>query len=317
VSDRLTAGGAAEVVWERDPCILPKAIKTEAEIAGARAAHLRDGAAMAEFLAWLDQTAPEGDLSEIDVVRRLEEIRAGGGELRDISFETICGAGPNGAIVHYRVTEASNRRVVPGELLLVDSGAQYADGTTDITRTIAVGPVPAAAVRPFTLVLKGLVAMCRLAWPEGLAGRDLDAMARVALWRAGMDYDHGTGHGIGSYLGVHEGPQSLSRRGLEPLAPGMILSIEPGYYREGAFGIRLENLAVVRPPEPVAGGDRAMLSFEVLTLAPIDRRLIDASLLDAAERDWLDSYHARVAETLAPLLDPETARWLRAACQPL
>ncbi len=317
ISDRIEAAGRAEVVWERDPCILPKAIKTPAEIAGARAAHLRDGVAMAEFLAWLDLTAPEGGLGEIDVVRRLEEIRAAGGKLRDISFETICGAGPNGAIVHYRVTEATNRQVVPGEILLVDSGAQYADGTTDITRTMAVGPVPHAAVRPFTLVLKGLIAMCRLNWPEGLAGRDIDAVARVALWRAGMDYDHGTGHGIGAYLGVHEGPQSLSRRGLEPLLPGMILSIEPGYYREGAFGIRLENLAVVRPPQPVAGGDRDMLGFEVLTLAPIDRRLIDANLLEPAERAWLDAYHARVAETLTPLLDPETARWLRAACLPL
>jgi Xaa-Pro aminopeptidase len=317
VSDRIAAAGRAEVVWERDLCILPKAIKTSAEIAGARAAHLRDGAAMAEFLAWLDLTAPEGGLTEIDVVRRLEEIRAATGKLRDISFETICGAGPDGAIVHYRVTEAANRQVTQGELLLVDSGAQYADGTTDITRTVAVGAPPHAAIRPFTLVLKGLIVMCRLLWPEGLAGRDIDAVARTALWRAGMDYDHGTGHGIGSYLGVHEGPQSLSRRGLEPLLPGMILSIEPGYYREGAFGIRLENLAVVRPPQPVAGGDRDMLGFEVLTLAPIDRRLIEAAQLEPAERAWLDAYHARVAETLAPLVEPETARWLRAACQPI
>ncbi|HRO12630.1 aminopeptidase P family protein [Amaricoccus sp.] len=317
VSDRIAAAGRAELVWERDPCILPKAIKNPAEIAGARAAHLRDGLAMAEFLAWLDATAPEGGLSEIDVVRRLEEIRAATGQLRDISFETICGAGPNGAIVHYRVSEASNRLVSPGEILLVDSGAQYADGTTDITRTVAVGEAPAEAIRPFTLVLKALVAMCRLTWPEGLAGRDIDAVARVPLWQAGMDYDHGTGHGIGSYLAVHEGPQSLSRRGPEPLLPGMMLSIEPGHYREGAFGIRLENLALVRPPAAVRGGDRPMLGFEVLTLAPIDRRLIDLRLLDAGERAWLDAYHARVAEALSPHLDPETARWLRAACQPL
>ena len=317
VSDRIAATGAAEVVWERDPCILPKACKTEAEIAGARAAHLRDGAAMAEFLAWLDLTAPEGGLTEIDVVKKLEATRAATGQLRDISFETICGAGPDGAIVHYRVTEATNRPVRPGELLLVDSGGQYADGTTDITRTVPVGPVPPEAVRPFTLVLKGLIAMSRLRWPEGLAGRDIDAVARTALWRAGMDYDHGTGHGIGSYLGVHEGPQSLSRRGLEPLLPGMILSIEPGYYREGAFGIRIENLAVVRPPEVPEGGDRPMLGFETLTLAPIDRRLVDRGLLEPDERAWLDAYHARVAETLAPLVEPETARWLRAACQPL
>lgn len=316
IADRL-AGGGAERVPERDPCILPKAAKTAAEIAGARAAQLLDAAAVAAFLAWLDHTAPEGGLTEIDVVTKLEGFRAATGALRDISFETICGAGPDGAIVHYRVTEASNRRVVPGELLLVDSGAQYLDGTTDITRTVAVGTAPRDAIRPFTLVLKGLIAMSRLRWPEGLAGRDLDAVARAALWGAGYDYDHGTGHGVGAYLGVHEGPQSLSRRGLEPLLPGMILSIEPGYYREGAFGIRIETLAVVTPPEVPAGGDRAMLGFETLTLAPIDRRLIDPALLDPPERAWLDAYHARVLDAVAPLVDPETARWLRTACAPL
>ena len=303
VADRLRDGGA-ELVWADDPCILPKACKTPAEIAGARAAHLRDGAAMAEFLAWLDATAPGGTLSEIAVVRRLEEIRAATGALRDISFETICGSGPNGAIVHYRVTEASDRRIAPGELLLVDSGAQYPDGTTDVTRTVAVGPAPEAAARPFTLVLKGLIAMSRLAWPEALEGRHLDAVARAALWRAGLDYDHGTGHGVGSYLGVHEGPQSLSRRGTEALRPGMIVSIEPGYYREGAFGIRCENLAVVRPPQVPEGGDRPMLGFETLTLAPFDRRLIDAGALEAEERAWLDAYHARVAAALAPAVEP-------------
>lgn len=317
VFDRLGAAPDAEVVPERDPCILPKAQKTEAELAGTRTAHLRDGAAFAEFLAWLTLTAPEGGLTEIDVVRRLEEIRAATGVLRDISFETICGAGPNGAIVHYRVTEASNRVISPGELLLIDSGAQYLDGTTDITRTVAIGPVPAEAIRPFTLVLKGVIAMSRARWPQGLAGRDIDAIARAALWRAGLDYDHGTGHGVGAYLGVHEGPQSLSRRGLEPLLPGMILSIEPGYYRDGAFGIRTENLVVVRPPETPAGGDRPMLSFETLTLAPIDRRLIDAALLDADERAWLDAYHARVLAALAPRVETETARWLTGACAPL
>jgi Xaa-Pro aminopeptidase len=315
VADRLAAG--AEIVWQRDPCILPKACKTPAEIAGMRAAHLRDGAAMAEFLAWLDLTAPEGGLTEIDVVRKLESIRVATGALRDISFDTISGAGPNGAIVHYRVTEDSNRRVAPGELLLVDSGAQYADGTTDITRTVAVGTAPPEAVRPFTLVLKGMIAMSRLRWPEGLAGRDIDAVARAALWRAGLDYDHGTGHGVGAYLGVHEGPQNLSRRGLEPLLPGMILSIEPGYYREAAFGIRIETLAVVTPAETPEGGERPMLGFETLTLAPIDRRLIDPALLEPDERAWLDGYHARVAEAVAPLVGPETARWLRAACAPL
>jgi Xaa-Pro aminopeptidase len=317
VSDRLAAGGRAETVWTQDPCILPKACKTPAEIEGARAAHLRDGAAMADFLAWLDAEAPSGALTEIDVVRRLEDGRRATGALRDISFETICGAGPNGAIVHYRVSEASNRAIVRGELLLVDSGGQYLDGTTDVTRTVAVGAPPDGAARAFTLVLKGLIAMSRLAWPPGLAGRDLDAVARVALWRAGLDYDHGTGHGVGSYLGVHEGPASLSRRGLEPLRPGMILSIEPGCYREGAWGIRIENLAVVLPSATPADGDRAMLGWETLTLAPIDRRLIEPTLLDPDERAWLDAYHARVARALTPLVAPATAAWLAAACAPL
>ncbi len=316
VSDRIGASDGAEGVWTVDPCIQPKACKTAAEIAGARAAHLRDGAAMAEFLAWLDAAAPGGGLTEIDVVRRLEDARRATGALRDISFDTICGAGPNGAIVHYRVSEATNRRVTPGELLLVDSGGQYADGTTDVTRTIAVGPVAEDAARPFTLVLKGLIAMSRLAWPVGLAGRDIDAVARAALWRAGLDYDHGTGHGVGSYLGVHEGPAGLSRRSVEPLRPGMIVSIEPGYYREGAFGIRIENLAVVEPVTP-EGGDRPMLAWETLTLAPIDRRLIVSDMLDGDERAWLDAYHARVAAALGPLVDVETGRWLRAACAPL
>ena len=313
----LLAAGKAEVVWRADPCLVPKATKTPAEIAGTRAAHLRDGAAMAEFLAWLERTAPEGGLSEIDVVRRLESARLATGELRDISFETICGAGPNGAIVHYRVNEATNRAVVPGELLLIDSGGQYLDGTTDITRTIAVGAVPEAARRPFTLVLKGLIAMSRLRWPAGLAGRDIDAVARAALWGAGLDYDHGTGHGVGVYLGVHEGPAGLSRRSVEPIRPGMILSIEPGYYREGEFGIRIENLGVVTEPGVPEGGEREMLGFETLTLAPIDRRLIEAALLTPGEAGWLDAYHARVAAALAPLVEPETARWLTAACRPI
>lgn len=316
VADRIAAS-EAELVRERDPCILPKATKTAAEIAGTRAAHLRDAAAVAEFLAWLDRTAPAGALTEIDVVERLESFRAASGALRDISFDTISGAGPNGAIVHYRVTEATNRAVRPGELLLVDSGAQYLDGTTDITRTVAIGAAPPEAVRPFTLVLKGLIAMSRLRWPAGLAGRDIDAVARAALWSAGYDYDHGTGHGVGVYLGVHEGPQSLSRRGLEPLLPGMILSIEPGYYREGAFGIRIETLAVVSAAEVPAGGDRPMLGFETLTLAPIDRRLIDPDLLEPAERAWLDAYHARVLDAVSPLVTPETAQWLRDACAPV
>jgi Xaa-Pro aminopeptidase len=316
VSDRLAEAGV-EVAWTPDPCVAPKATKTEAELAGARAAQLRDGAAMAEFLAWLDAEAPGGGLTEIDVVRRLEGFRRATGALRDIAFETICGAGPNGAIVHYRVSEATNRRVAPGELLLVDSGGQYADGTTDVTRTVAVGPVPEGASRPYTLVLKGLIAMSRLAWPPGLSGRDIEAAARAPLWAAGLDYDHGTGHGVGSYLGVHEGPAGLSRRSTEPIRPGMILSIEPGCYREGAFGVRIENLAAVRPPATPPGGERPMLGWETLTLVPIDRRPIDPGLLDGAERAWLDAYHARVAAALAPLVSTPARAWLDVACAPL
>jgi Xaa-Pro aminopeptidase len=316
VSDRLRAAGA-DVEWVHDPCVRPKARKTAAEIAGARSAHLRDGAAMARFLAWLDEAAPRGGLTEIDVVRRLEAIRRQDDAMRDISFETICGAGANGAIVHYRVSDASNRPIRPGELLLVDSGAQYADGTTDITRTIAVGHPQAEARAPFTFVLKGLIAMSRLVWPDGLTGAHLDAVARTALWQAGLDYDHGTGHGVGSCLGVHEGPQSLSRRSNAPIESGMILSIEPGYYRENAFGIRIENLAAVRPPAVPEGGERRMLSFETLTFAPIDRRLIDLSLLEPGERAWIDDYHSRVVAKISPLADDAIGHWLSLACAPL
>lgn len=316
IADRLGASGTA-VVWAPDPCILPKATKTEAEIAGSRTAHLRDGAAMVEFLAWLDATAPGGELTEIDVVCRLEDARRATGALRDISFETICGSGPHGAIVHYRVSEATNRPVRPGDVLLVDSGGQYPDGTTDVTRTLAVGRADPAAIGPATRVLKGLIAMSRLVWPVGLSGREIDMTARLALWQGGLDYDHGTGHGVGSYLGVHEGPAALSRRSGEPIRSGMILSIEPGYYREGAFGLRIENLAVVTPPAVPEGGDRPMLGWETLTLVPIDRRLIDLSLLDADERAWLDRYHARVAAALRPLVGAAAADWLDQACAPL
>lgn len=320
---RLAAAGA-RVVWGRDPCILPKAIKNATELDGARAAHRRDGAAMAAFLHWLSVEAPTGALTEIAAVRKLESLRAagdnlraGGDALRDIAFETICGAGEHGAIVHYRVSRATDRAIRPGEILLVDSGGQYRDGTTDVTRTVAVGAPEPEARRLFTLVLKGMIAVSMARFPPRTAGRELDPLARVALWRAGHDYDHGTGHGVGSYLSVHEGPQSLSRRGAEPLAPGMILSNEPGCYLEGRFGIRIENLIAVTPPAPVAGGARAMLGFETLTLAPIDRALIDAALLTADERAWLDAYHARVLAEIAPLVAPEVADWLARACAPI
>ncbi|MFQ5623108.1 MAG: aminopeptidase P family protein [Paracoccaceae bacterium] len=316
VSNRLAAAGAG-IRWRDDPCILPKATKNEAEISGARAAHLRDGVAFARFLHWLGGTAPSGSLTEIDAVRKLEDFRRETGALRDIAFDTISGAGPNGAIVHYRVTEDSNRPIVPGDIFLVDSGAQYEDGTTDITRTVATGPAGADAARAFTLVLKGMIAISTARWPEGLAGRDIDALARADLWRAGLDYDHGTGHGVGAYLSVHEGPQSISRRGNAELLPGMIVSNEPGYYHEGAFGIRIENLLVVMPPQTPAGGDRPMLGFETLTLAPVDRRLVRSDLLTRRERDWLNAYHARVREELSPLVDAETGTWLAESCAPL
>ncbi|TKD17740.1 aminopeptidase P family protein [Rhodobacter capsulatus] len=305
-----------EVIWAEDPCILPKARKTPAEVAGMQAAHLRDGAAVVEFLAWLDTEAPKGALTEIDVVTQLEHHRRATGQLLDISFDTICGAGPNGAIVHYRVTEATNRRVSPGELLLIDSGAQYPDGTTDITRTLAVGPVPEGAAEAFTRVLQGMIAISRARFPRGLAGRDLDALARVALWQAGMDYDHGTGHGVGAALCVHEGPARISRVSDVALAPGMILSNEPGHYREGHWGIRIENLILVTEA-PKCGEGRDHLCFETLTWVPIDRRLIVTEMLSRGERDWLDAYHAGVLARIGPLVGPAARDWLRAACAPL
>ncbi|NTT85401.1 aminopeptidase P family protein [Tabrizicola fusiformis] len=311
VSLELEDAGIA-VVWGDDPCRLPKACKTEAEIAGMRTAHLRDGAAMVEFLCWLDRQ-PEGSLTEISVVRALEGFRRATNALHDISFDTISGSGPNGAIMHYRVTEESNRAVGRDELLLVDSGAQYLDGTTDITRTMAIGdPGPEARLQ-YTRVLQGLIAISRARWPRGLAGRDLDPLARFALWVAGQDFDHGTGHGVGAFLSVHEGPQRLSRISEVPLRPGMILSNEPGYYREGAFGIRLENLIVVEEAEKIGDG-RDQLAFETLTFVPFDRRLVLVGELSGAERRWLNAYHAAVLEKLAGRLSPAALDWCREAC---
>ncbi len=313
ISQSLTAQGI-DVAWGEDPCILPKARKNAGELAGSRAAHLRDGAAMVEFLCWLDREAPGGTLTEIAVAAALEGFRHAQDDLRDISFDTISGAGPNGAIVHYRVTDATNRAVLPGDLLLVDSGGQYSDGTTDITRTIAIGPAGAEERACFTRVLQGMIAISRVRWPKGLAGRDLDGFARYPLWLAGLDYDHGTGHGVGAFLSVHEGPQRLSRLSDVALEPGMILSNEPGYYRDGAFGIRIENLVVVQQAPDLPGGDaRAMLSFETLTWVPIDRRLVDAAMLSVGERDWLNAYHAGVRQRLAGRVSAAAADWLQAA----
>ncbi|HUF44245.1 MAG TPA: aminopeptidase P family protein [Aestuariivirgaceae bacterium] len=311
------AESGGRVVAGADPCILPKARKTPAELAGARAAHRRDAVAVVRFLCWLDAEAPKGKLDEIAVVCRLEELRAEGGELRDISFDTIAGAGAHAAIPHYRVTSASNRPVERDAIVLIDSGGQYLDGTTDITRTIVVGSPTAEMRTRFTLVLKGMIAVSRLRFPPKTTGGHLDAFARHALWQAGLDYDHGTGHGVGAYLSVHEGPARLSKADRTALETGMILSNEPGYYREGHYGIRIENLVVVTEPGGIAGGERPMHGFETLTLAPIDRRLIDPGLLSAEEIDWLDAYHARVLAEIGPLVDPPVRRWLDQATAPL
>ena len=311
----ITDALGAQVVHAADPCLLPKAVKTPEELAGARAAHERDALAMIRFLAWLDATPP-GSLSEIDIVKRLEEERRATGVLCDISFETIAGAGPHGAIVHYRVTQASNRVLKPGELLLLDSGGQYRDGTTDITRTIAIGEIGEQERNAFTRTLKGMISLSRLRFPKGLAGRDIDAFARAALWEAGLDYGHGTGHGVGSYLSVHEGPQRIARSGTVPLEPGMILSNEPGFYREGAFGIRIENLIAVQTAPALPGQTvPEMLCFETLTHVPIDRRLICPALLSDAERDWINAYHAKIMTRATPHLNQNDAKWLAQACR--
>lgn len=310
-----------EIIEGRDPAALPRAIKNAAEIAGARAAHERDGVAFVRFLAWLSRQ-PAETLDEIAAAETLERLRAQtatefGSELKEIAFDTISGAAGNGAIVHYRVTRSTNTPFTDGMLYLVDSGGQYLDGTTDITRTVAIGAPPPGAVEDFTLVLKGHVALATARFPAGTTGRDLDTIARMPLWRRAKDYAHGTGHGVGAYLGVHEGPQSLSRRGTEPLKAGMIVSNEPGFYRDGEYGIRIENLVLVSEAEQPQGGTIAVHAFETLTLAPIDRTLIDTSMLTADEREWLDAYHARVADVLLHYLDEADGQWLKAACAPL
>ncbi|MDD9707591.1 aminopeptidase P family protein [Seohaeicola sp. SP36] len=304
-------------VWGQDPCILPKATKTPAEIAATTEAHLRDAAAMVEFLCWFD-AQPAGSLTEIEVATALEGFRRATNALRDISFETIAGTGPNGAIMHYRVSNSSNARLEPGHLIVVDSGGQYLDGTTDITRTLPVGEVGDTEKACFTRVLQGMIGISRLRFPKGLAGRDIDAIARAPLWAAGLDFNHGTGHGVGVYLCVHEGPQRISRISDVPLQPGMILSNEPGYYREGSFGIRIENLIVVREAPALAGADdRAMFSFDTLTWVPIDRRLVLPGLMTAEERAWLNAYHAACHDKIAPRLSEAARIWLAGATAPL
>jgi len=314
---RLITSHGGKVIKAACPIGLMKAVKNEVEIAGARAAQIRDGAAVTRFLAWLDREAPRGNLTEIDAVAALESFRRDTGLLKDISFPTIAGAGPDGAIVHYRVTTKSNRVIAPGELFLIDSGGQYEDGTTDITRTVAVGEPTAEMRDRFTRVLKGHIAIARAVFPEGTTGAQLDSFARQFLWAQGLDFDHGTGHGVGSYLSVHEGPARISKLGTTTLKPGMILSNEPGYYKTGAYGIRIENLVLVVRAAGVAGAEKPLNAFETLTLAPIDRRLIAGEMLTLEETGWLDAYHARVLEILSPLLDSETRVWLAAATRPL
>jgi len=301
-----------------EPCALPKARKNAAEIEGAAQAHLRDGAAMAEMLCWMD-AQPVGSMTETQVVTQLEQFRRRDNGLQDISFETIAGTGPNGAIMHYRVTEETDSKLQEGQLIVLDSGGQYLDGTTDITRTVAIGTPPREACEAFTRVLAGMIAMSRLRWPAGLAGQHIEAIGRMPLWLAGQDFDHGLGHGVGAYLSVHEGPQRLSRVSNTPLEVGMILSNEPGYYREGAFGIRIENLLVVQdaPDLPTGDAHREMLEWRTLAFAPIDRRLILPELLDRDALQWLNNYHAEVADKIGPRVSPVTKEWLYAATAPI
>ncbi len=312
--EALTAAGAT-IVRGPDPTALPRACKNPTEVEGARQAHIRDGAALANFLHWLATRDLNGLPDEIAVVTALEGFREATGALKDLSFDTIAGAGPNGAIVHYRPVTRLNRQLEAGMFLLVDSGAQYLDGTTDVTRTIAIGPPTPEMKERFTLVLKGNLALARARFPAGTPGSQLDALARGPLWSAGLDYDHGTGHGVGSYLGVHEGPHGISKRaGGAPLQAGMIVSNEPGYYKTGAYGIRIENLQVTKPAAQIAGGERDMLGFETLTLAPIDRHAIARELLTDEEREQLNAYHGRVLWTVGPLVGPDVRAWLEGAC---
>ena len=312
VFDRLQKAGA-KLKRAGDPIQLPKACKNAVEIEGMRKAHIRDGAALTRFLAWMAREAPNGHLNEIEVAETLEGYRRATGALTDLSFDSISGAAEHAAIPHYRVTTTSNRKINRDEIYLIDSGAQYEDGTTDVTRTMIVGTPSAEMKDRFTRVLKGHIALATVRFPEGTTGSALDAFARRPLWDAGLDYDHGTGHGVGSYLSVHEGPQNISKRPInQPLKPGMICSNEPGYYKAGEYGIRIENLVVVSEPKDV-GGERKMMEFETITLAPIDLDLVETSLLTEEEREWLNAYHARVREMLTPLVDTETRTWLQTA----
>ena len=316
IFERLDRTGAF-ICQASDPCQLAKAIKNDIELAGARSAHIRDGVALSKFLHWLSVFAPQGEIDEFSAEQKLTKYRQDGEHFKDLSFPTITGSGPNGAIVHYRVTKESNRKLGLGELYLVDSGAQYLDGTTDVTRTVAIGrPTPEMKER-FTRVLKGHIAIATTRFPQGTTGAQLDVLARHALWQAGLDFDHGTGHGVGSYLNVHEGPHSISKRQqTQALYPGMVVSNEPGYYKTGCYGIRIENLLAVRKVD-IPGSERSMLEFETLTLAPIDRTVIDVKLLNGAEKDWLNDYHQTVFGALSAEIDDPTREWLDEVTKPI
>lgn len=318
VFDRLIQNGA-HLVEASDPTLMPKACKNDVEIEGTRKAHNRDGAALARFLHWVETEASTGNETELGAIDRLYQFRAKNPELKGLSFDTIAGAGPNGAVIHYRAEKHTNRKIEPGQLLLVDSGGQYPDGTTDVTRTIAIGTPSEEMCDRFTRVLKGHIALATAKFPEGVTGSQLDSFARQYLWQAGLDYDHGTGHGVGSFLNVHEGPQRIAKaHNAVALKPGMIISNEPGYYKAGKYGIRIENLVVVREQaEQPKGGERTLLEFETVTLAPIDRRLIKKDLLSIEELNWLNQYHARVKEALLPQLEGDAAAWLIQATAPI
>ena len=305
-----------DILEDQDPCMLPRARKNAIEQAGARKAHVRDAAALSNFLCWLDAAARQGGLTEIAAQDKLETFRRATGKLQDLSFGTISASGPNAALPHYHAVGKTGRRLRPGEIYLIDSGGQYRDGTTDVTRTVIVGDPTVNMKRHNTLVLKGMIAVSMALFPVGTTGIQLDALARAALWQQGFDFDHGTGHGVGSYLSVHEGPARISKAATVALEPGMILSNEPGYYLKGKYGIRIENLLLVKPAAKPKGGDKAMLSFETLTWAPIDKRLIDEELLTKTEIHWLDDYHAEVARKLGSLVNEDVRPWLEAACAP-
>jgi Xaa-Pro aminopeptidase len=307
------SGGHAEVGI--DPIGLMKARKNATELDGMRQAHIRDAAAMVSFLHWFEKEAATGELTEIEAAQALETFRRDTKKLKDVSFPSISASGPHAAIPHYRVTEQSNRKIKKG-IFLIDSGAQYQDGTTDVTRTVAVGEPNGPMRDRFTRVLKGHIAIARAVFPKGTSGAQIDVLARLSLWQAGLDFDHGTGHGVGSYLSVHEGPQRIAKVGMQPLEAGMILSNEPGYYNAGHWGIRIENLVVVEPRD-IPGAERESFGFETITWVPIDRALIEPKLLNSEELDWINAYHAHVRKVVSPLVEAPVRKWLKAATQPI